>query len=236
MTERRRNVLGRSEGQLSIGPSQLRWDGGGLTIEFDEITAPLPIRLRGTVRLTPSAVLGQTYDLDGRGRHLWRPISPRAEVEVTMSHPPVRWRGAGYFDTNSGSEPLEQGFSNWTWSRAHLPRETRLYYDITRKNGERRGLALALGANGEVRTTNPRDLVALPATLWRVPRLARPLADVSPSLVRTLEDTPFYSRSLLRDRHDGETAQIIHESLSADRLRSPLVRAMLPFRMPRAFW
>jgi carotenoid 1,2-hydratase len=50
-----------------------------------------------------------------------------------------------------------------------------------------------------------------------------------------LEDTPFYARDLLHGYYDGEPADIVHESLSLNRLRSPVVRAMLPFRMPRAF-
>ena len=56
-----------------------------------------------------------------------------------------------------------------------------------------------------------------------------------PRVRETLEDTPFYSRSMIEGRYEGEWATIIHESLSLDRLRSSLVRAMLPFRMPRAF-
>jgi carotenoid 1,2-hydratase len=51
--------------------------------------------------------------------------------------------------------------------------------------------------------------------------------------VRTFEDTPFYARSLLAATLDGETVQPVHESLSLRRFRNPLVRLMLPFRMPR---
>jgi carotenoid 1,2-hydratase len=69
-----------------------------------------------------------------------------------------------------------------------------------------------------------------------MPRTLRSDAFDRPRVRRTLEDTPFYTRSLVHGRYGGEPAQIVHESLSLDRLRLPIVRAMLPFRMPRVFW
>jgi carotenoid 1,2-hydratase len=56
---------------------------------------------------------------------------------------------------------------------------------------------------------------------------------VQPDVIRTLEDGPFYARSQVRTKLYGEAADAFHESLDLDRFRSPLVRAMLPFRMPR---
>ena len=52
-------------------------------------------------------------------------------------------------------------------------------------------------------------------------------------LVRTLEDTPFYARSLVATTLMGERVVAMHESLSLDRVANPIVRLMLPFRMPR---
>jgi carotenoid 1,2-hydratase len=51
--------------------------------------------------------------------------------------------------------------------------------------------------------------------------------------VRTLEDGPFYTRSIMATRLLGEDIELMHESLSGDRFASPVVKAMLPFRMPR---
>jgi carotenoid 1,2-hydratase len=51
---------------------------------------------------------------------------------------------------------------------------------------------------------------------------------------QTLEDGPFYARSILSTRVFGEDVPAMHESLSLDRFRKPWVQAMLPFRMPRA--
>ena len=53
------------------------------------------------------------------------------------------------------------------------------------------------------------------------------------TLARTLEDTPFYARSLVGTRLFGHAATSVHESLDLDRFRSRIVQAMLPFRMPR---
>ncbi len=236
MTERRARAVDRAPDYLQIGPSRLSWRDGALTILFDEIAAPLPSRLRGEVRVTPTTVLGQAYDLDGHGRHLWRPIAPRAEVELALEGPGEGWRGSGYFDSNSGVEPLEDAFSGWTWSRAHLPGESRLFYDVVRREGGAAHLALTMASDGSVATVTPSDFATLPPTFWRLPRAARPLGAAPPRLVRTLEDAPFYARSLLQDCSDGEIADVVHESLDANRLRSPVVRAMLPFRMPRTLW
>jgi carotenoid 1,2-hydratase len=236
MTERGRKSLHQEADALRIGPSSLRWEGGALVIDFDEITAPIPSRLRGTIRLHAKAMVGDAFAIDGAGRHLWRPIAPRADVEVQLSHPACAWRGQGYFDTNAGDEPLERGFIGWDWSRAHRPQDTLLFYDVERRGGERAGLALRVGAGGKIETIEPPPAHTLPLPFWRMPRAVRGEAATPPTLRRTLEDAPFYTRSALDGVFEGEPAEIVHESLLLNRLRSPVVRAMLPFRMPRRFW
>jgi carotenoid 1,2-hydratase len=64
-------------------------------------------------------------------------------------------------------------------------------------------------------------------------RETRSDTDYMPRVRRTLEDSPFYARSLISTGLMGVEATAIHESLSLDRFRSGLVKAMLPFRMPR---
>ena len=97
-------------------------------------------------------------------------------------------------------------------------------------------MALSINGRGDVQTIQPPPRKRLPSTFWRMPRTLRSETLDPPRLRRTLEDTPFYTRSLIEGRYGGEPAKIVHESLSLDRLRVPIVRAMLPFRMPRAFW
>ncbi len=236
MTERRRSQLRQEAHVLQIGPSSLTWDDGVLTARFDEVTAPWPSRLCGTIRLHPQVVLGETFALDAAGRHHWRPIAPRCGVEVTLTAPDCAWRGQGYFDTNAGDEPLEDGFSSWNWSRAHRPYDTLLFYDVERRDGEAAHVALRIDAAGAAEAIEPPPPVRLPPTVWRMPREVRGDPSEPPRLVRSLEDTPFYTRSLVHARDGGDGAVILHESLSLDRLRSPVIRAMLPFRMPRVFW
>ena len=231
MTERGRGALCRDRSELAIGPSSLTWEGDALTMTFDEITAPIPSRLRGTVRLHADALVGRQFVLDERGRHRWRPIAPRALVEVSLTSPALSWRGDAYFDTNAGDEPLERAFVSWDWCRAHQARDTLLFYDVERRGGGCANHALRL--NGDcLEDIEPPARVRLAPTFWRMPRSAR---GESPTVRRTLEDAPFYARSLLAGSYGGRPATVVHEALSLERLRSPVVRAMLPFRMPRAF-
>ncbi len=237
MTERRRGSVVRDAAGLWIGRSGLTWDGEGLTVGFDELTAPIPARLRGQVRLRPRAVnTGGAFDLDGAGRHLWRPIAPRADVEVVLRDPAGGWRGEGYFDTNAGAEPLEDAFSAWDWSRAHVAKDTLLFYDVIDRSRASSSLALRVGADGTPRPAEAPARAPLPTTLWGLRGHARAEAAEPPRVRRVLEDTPFYSRSALTARYGGEAAEVVHEHLSLNRLRRPIVRAMLPFRMPRIFW
>jgi carotenoid 1,2-hydratase len=52
-------------------------------------------------------------------------------------------------------------------------------------------------------------------------------------VLQTLEDTPFYVRSVLRSGLLGEQVTSVHETLDLGRVVSLPVRLMLPWRMPR---
>jgi carotenoid 1,2-hydratase len=235
MTERGRGSLSRTASTLTIGRSTLAWDGSSLLVEIDEVTAPLPSRIRGRVRLHPAAVTEHGVDLDGRGRHRWWPIAPKAQVELALDQPSLRWSGTGYLDTNSGDEPLEAGFTRWDWSRAPLRQGTAILYDAERRDGTRLATALHCHPSGTVEEFDPPPEATLPRTFWRVPRRTRADAGHNPTVALTLEDAPFYARSVLRTHLLGEPAMAVHESLSLDRFTNPLVQLMLPFRMPRAW-
>lgn len=64
MTERGAGAVQRSADFLAIGPSALSWDGSGLTVQIEEIAVPVPRRIRGTIRLHPSAVETRVLALD----------------------------------------------------------------------------------------------------------------------------------------------------------------------------
>ena len=246
MTERGRAALDRTATHLAIGPSRIEWDGTTLTVSVEEVTCPWPSRLRGTIRLRPDGLARHTVELDAEGRHRWRPLAPSAHVELDFTEPGLRWTGHGYLDSNAGDEPLEAGFDSWHWSRAFVPRrgcgtssgrDTIVLYDVTRRGGGDMAFALRYDNAGVAHELVPPPRVALPHTGWRIPRATRADAGVAPSdrvrVLRTLENTPFYARSLLQTRWKGETVQAMHESLSLNRFRTAWVRTLLPFRMPR---
>ncbi|MBS0278784.1 MAG: hypothetical protein JSR81_14275 [Proteobacteria bacterium] len=235
MTERSRRAVARSERRLQIGPSSLQWQGGTLKIDIDEIGAPIPRRIRGTIRVTPAAFPERSFILDAAGNHIWQPIAPMARIDVALECPDLSWNGSAYLDSNFGAEPLEAGFESWTWSRAHLAKDAVVLYDATRRDGTQASLALRFAPDGTITPKEPPPLAELPMTGWRIRRQTRADDGSSVRIDKTLEDTPFYARSLLQTRLYGEQTQAFHESLSLQRVASPLVRAMLPFRMPRRF-
>ncbi len=235
MTERGRGALQRDATTLTIGPSALAWDGTALTIRIDEVTVPFPSRLRGVVRLIPTAVTDREFTLDAAGRHRWWPIAPCARVEAELERPALSWSGAGYLDSNAGDEPLERGFTTWDWSRASLRNGTAVLYDARRRSGEALSLALRCDPSGTVEEFTPPPVASLPTTFWRVARGTRVDAGQTATVRETLEDAPFYARSLLDTHLLGERVAAVHESLSCDRFDSRVVQAMLPFRMPRAW-
>ena len=233
MTERGARQVDREQSLLSIGPSAMCWTGDALQIAIDEICAPLPRRLRGSIRLTPSALSERTFELDAAGMHRWTPLAPRARIEVQLSNPALAWSGTGYFDSNSGAAPLEDAFDAWTWSRASLAERTVVLYDFKARDSALRSMALEIDRHGQIEEMDIPPLVSLPSTRWLLTRQTRADAAASVRVARTLEDGPFYSRSLLQTPVLGRRASAIHESLSLDRFRSPWVRCLLPFRMPR---
>lgn len=213
----------------------MRWDGNSLEVEIDEITVPLPGRLRGRVRLHPAALTSHRYALDPGGRHHWWPAAPVARVEVSMQRPALDWQGHAYFDTNGGSEPLESGFRDWDWSRAALgDGSCAILYDTRAADGAERQLALRFDGQGRAASFPPPARGALPATpIWRIDRGTRTERGTTAQVRRTLEDTPFYARSLLATTLLGEPVTAVHESLSMLRFRQRWVQYLLPFRMPR---
>jgi carotenoid 1,2-hydratase len=233
MTERGAGALVRAPDRVVVGPSSLTWDGTALTIAIEEITAPIPQRLRGTVRFFPLALTGHAERLDAAGRHRWQPIAPVGRVEVAMQRPTLAWSGHGYWDANAGDEPLEEGFAFWTWSRAPLGAGAVVLYDALRRDGSAVSLALRIGSDGRVTEAPAPPEASLPGTLWRIPRRTRADAGTTPRLLATLEDAPFYARSTLATRLYGEDTTAVHESLSLDRFRTRWVKLLLPFRMPR---
>jgi phytoene dehydrogenase-like protein len=143
MTERGASALSRSVDHLQIGPSALHWQNGCLTIDLDELTVPLPGRLRGKVTLQAETGVGSARALHPNGRHFWQPLAPLARIDVHMTQPNLRWQGEAYMDSNWGSEPLEAAFSRWHWSRAKMADGScAVLYNTVNLDGSNTALAL----------------------------------------------------------------------------------------------
>jgi carotenoid 1,2-hydratase len=232
MTERGRGHVQIEPTVFRVGTSHLHWDGTALHIMLDEWTAPWPTRLRGRIRVTPSAWSGARFALDAAARHRWTPLAPQAAVDVELSQPQWRWQGHGYLDGNDGDRALEEDFAQWQWSRAALADGGGLvFYDVTRRDGSAQALALQFDRDAMHRAVEPPPVTALAATAWGLKRGMH--SDAPAEVLRTLESGPFYARSLLRAAYRGHTLTPVHESLSLDRFRRGWVQALLPFRMPR---
>ena len=239
MTERGSTSLERSPKRYALGRSALTWENGGLSVEIDERAFPRMTRVRGRVRAIPEAVYGKTFEIDSEGHHRWRPIAPRVRVEAAFDQPALRWSGWGYLDCNWGSVMLEESFPRWDWSRGAGARRDYVLYDTWEHSGPEgsgsaRSLALAFDRKGGIERFEPPEEAALPATLWRVPRRTRSEGGAATARIeRTLLDAPFYARSELTAQIAGERVHGTHESLALTRFASPLIKLMLPFRMPR---
>lgn len=232
MTERGRRLCQRDATRFALGPSQLHWDGQALLVQVNEVCAPLPQRIRGHIRLEPQALFDFSTPLDAAGRHRWGPLAPSARIEVALDAPAQRWSGQAYMDSNEGDEPVERAFARWDWSRSRMADgSTAVLYDMQYPDRSQRLLALRFRPDGSVLPFDAPARHALPATAWRVQRGMR--SEGAVQVREQLEDTPFYQRALLDSQLLGERVCSFHESLDIPRLVSPVVRAMLPFRMPR---
>ena len=238
MTERGARHVQRERSAFVVGPSWLRWHGDALEITLDEHSVPLLRAVRGVLRLHPHALPRFAAALDARGRHRWGPIAPCARIEVELQSPALRWQGHAYFDSNEGDEPIERAFTRWDWLRTAAPDgSTAVIYDVQPRDVRRGGASRLItrrfapdGSSSDFEAT-PRQRLA-PSALWRIDRQVR--AAGAPRVLRTLEDTPFYARSLIEmQAGNGQLVKAVHETLDVPRLVSPVVQAMLPFRMPR---
>lgn len=234
MTERGARHVQRDARNFVVGPSSLRWDGQSLVFDLHELGVPLPQRVDGTVRVWPQALSNFNAPLDSGGRHRWGPIAPCSRVEVQLDRPALRWQGHGYLDSNEGDEPIDRPFTEWDWSRGLLADgSTAVIYDVRQKDGSERLITQLFHPDGRSEPFEAPARTALPGTAWRIGRSMRSEAGAAPRVLQTLEDTPFYVRSVLRSRLFGQELTSVHETLNVPRLVSLPVRLMLPWRMPR---
>jgi len=234
MTERGRAHMQRSRDTFRVGPSRLHWNGRSLVIDIDEVNVPIPRSVRGRVTVTPQGLSTFVTALDADARHRWGPIGPCSRVQVEMDQPGARWSGHAYLDSNEGDEPVDRAFNTWDWSRTVTGNgDTVVVYDVRPVQGDARVIAQRFDANGLATPLLAPPRYAVPRSRWFIPRTMHSDEGVAPVVQSTLEDTPFYVRSILRSSLEGEAVTSVHETLDAQRVASLPVRLMLPWRMPR---
>lgn len=233
MTDRGSDALRVSPDTFAVGPSRMHWDGRQLLIDIDEITVPHMDRLRGSVRLTPSALSGVELPLRPDGSHVWRPFAPTAEIEVAFDRPGWQWRGHGYFDANFGTRALEADFRTWTWARLPVPGGTICLYDAELRDGPPLSVALKFDADGRVDVVSAPKRTPLSRSRWALRRETRCDPDARPVQVKSMLDAPFYCRSVVRTVFDGVPTVGVHEALDLDRFASPWLKPMLAIKVPR---
>ena len=229
-TEARPDTIERSADLFALSGSRVERTPGALVIHLDERTAPWGRAMRGRVRVELEDGVPAAIALDRAREHHWWPAGAKARAEVELECPAVRFRGSAYHDCNFGSVPLEDTFTSWNWSRTDLGDDVCIVYDVQEPGDAESHLGLRIGPSG-VRPLWAEDRAELPRGFWGVERSTR--SEGEASLVRTLEDTPFYTRSLLRTTFNGRSALTMHESLSLTRFVQPWVQFLLPFRLRR---
>lgn len=232
LTEPRPHTVQRSPDRFALSGSVVERDPTGLRVQLDERCAPWGGRLRGTVRLDIRDGLARPRPLDRAGLHHWWPVGARARAEVELDSPDLRFSGSGYHDCNFGDGPLEETFSSWDWSRAESEDDVCITYDVVEREGPPTPLALRI-RNGEAHPWHAEHPTSLRRGLWGVGGNTR--ASGPTQRIRLLEDTPFYTRSLLRMPVDGRQVFAMHESLDLTRFVRPWVQRLLPFRIRRGW-
>jgi carotenoid 1,2-hydratase len=232
MTERGRNSCNRDKSEFVIGPSSVTWDGDSLRIQIDEVSTPWLQSIKGEIRVWPEQLFNFSVPIDQEGAHRWGPLAPSAKVEVNLTAPNLQWMGQAYLDSNEGDEPITEAFHAWNWSRAKMKDDSTLvFYDMAWPGQEDKLLSLRFTPQGQVENMPSAPIQNMRKTGWQIARRMR--SDGTVAVHEQLEDTPFYQRALLKFSYAGEQLLAFHETLSVPRLLSPVVQAMLPFRMPR---
>ena len=233
MTERQSRDLQTSASSIKIGPSAMSYDGNSLVVTLDERSAPFRRPIRGKVVVDIPETTSECYALHTGGEHRWWPIAPTASLRVELDAPQMSWSGSAYVDTNGGTVPLEQTFDHWHWSRAAIDdQHCRIVYEAHASDGETCLMTLFGNASEGLAAEHSaprRDLNVGP--VWRVDRPARSYQGFT--VGKTLEDTPFYTRSHLLDASGNS---VMHESLDLGRFSSKWVQRLLPFRMRKILY
>lgn len=212
----------------------MRWQDGRLIIDINEVSGlPLISRMRGRVTLTPQAITSVELPLKADGSHVWRPFAPSCDIDVALEAPGWKWSGHGYFDANFGTAALEDDFSFWTWGRYPTASGATCIYDAALRDGTELNCAFHFDKDGGAHVIDAPPRTPFKRSLWQIRRETRADPGTTPRQVMAMLDAPFYARSVVKTRLNGEDVIGVHEALDLDRYASALVKPMLAFRVPR---
>lgn len=230
VTEGQRTATG-----VTIGRSSMEWKDDRLIVHLDERTTPIghPLRrsIRGTVLIHPENRTDLELAIDDRGEHRWWPVAPLARIEVELASPRIRFRGHGYHDANAGDVAIDTAFEQWSWCRGRSENRALLTYDAMSRRGTARTHAFVVRPDGSTEPLAETRSVELARTGWGVRRSTRADAGSTPKLRHSLENGPFYTRSLIDTKLGGERVLAMNETLAARRLRQAWVRFCTGYRM-----
>ncbi len=232
-----RHALTLAKRRLRVEKSALSYnENGGLEIDIDDITVARRKRLNGLIRVEPlEAPLTKDYVTLADG-HEWRAHVPRARV--TANFRGFDFSGTGYHDENRGIEPIEKGFSSWSWGRFHDGPGTRVFFD-TESRGTRTVSTIETGGlvNSEkhaariVRPSLSNWLLPVPTSYVGGRSANGSLRIVQPT--RVIDRAPFYVRFLASSARDPGAPLTLGmaEHLSLERTTRPIVRRMVNLRL-----
>ena len=233
MTERGESAVILKDDTFKVGPSSMRWVNNKLIVDINELTTPHLSRLKGQVIIEPSQISNIEVPLKSDGTHIWRPFSPISKIHVDLNIKGWNWSGHGYLDGNFGTRALEDDFSYWTWSRLTGNSESMTFYDANLRDGSIFNLGLRFDNNGDIDFIEGVPKTSFSRSLWQVYREARSDSGYQPRQIQNFLDSPFYSRSKIRTRIQGNEVEGVHEALDLNRFANPLIKPMLALRIPR---
>lgn len=216
---------------LQLRKNALRRVDDGYVIDIDERQVPGYAPLRGRVHVRFAASGGLPRALDEAGEHHWWPVAPISRVQVALSTPNLNWSGKAYHDVNWGSGPLPRAFRTWTWLRALHPEGTLVYYAPEGAEGHaaRPPFGTLYCHDGSRRDVEVPALQPLKKGRWGL----LPVCPGTAEVIEVREDTPFYTRALMRLRCEGLALSAMHEYLDVAAWQKNWVQYLLKFRMRR---
>jgi carotenoid 1,2-hydratase len=227
----------------SRGANHAQFGESRIEVARDRVTVHVRERAPWTGRWVEGEVvlereaegLATPWKIDPEQQHQWWLVMPRARMRARFDAPKVHFHGTAYHDANMGRVSLEDSFSRWSWGRAHSESgATVVTYDVLDRAHQRRSRAVRVDRRGNAQMIEDLERVAFPASRWGV--ACDTLVDRSApevKLVKRLEDTPFYVRSLLSAQLGGERVTTMYEQLSLERFDTRWVQHLLGYRMSK---